>query len=76
MPTLSAIRLDFRKFEQGLQPPDYSEAPVDDLTALKDVIAKQMGHSSTSDTPQDASHTDRLALSLHIICRNNRIPHT
>ncbi|KAF9905230.1 hypothetical protein BX616_001064 [Lobosporangium transversale] len=46
----AATRLDFREFEQGLGPPDPWEAPVDDLTALKDVISQQMGHSSSSQT--------------------------
>ncbi|KAI1316113.1 hypothetical protein EDD11_010427 [Mortierella claussenii] len=48
LPPFNATRLDFREFEQGLGPPDPWDTPVDDMTALKDVIAQQMGHSSTA----------------------------
>ncbi|KAG0054297.1 hypothetical protein BGZ83_011502 [Gryganskiella cystojenkinii] len=47
-PSFSAARLDYREFEQGLGPPDPWDTPVDDLAALKDVIAQQMGHSNVS----------------------------
>ncbi|KAG0371323.1 hypothetical protein BGZ54_006612 [Gamsiella multidivaricata] len=48
LPSFSATRLDFREFEQGLGPPDPWETPVDDLTALRDVISQQMGHNNSS----------------------------
>ncbi|KAG0007619.1 hypothetical protein BGZ80_004440, partial [Entomortierella chlamydospora] len=53
VPSFNATaRLDFREFEQGLGPPDPWDTPVDDLTALKDVISQQMGHSSSSQSQQ------------------------
>ncbi|KAI9233204.1 MAG: hypothetical protein BYD32DRAFT_135722 [Podila humilis] len=45
LPTFNT-RLDYREFEQGLGPPDPWDTPVDDLTALKDVISQQMGQNS------------------------------
>ncbi|KAF9384226.1 hypothetical protein CPB97_005855 [Podila verticillata] len=47
LPTFNT-RLDYREFEQGLGPPDPWDTPVDDLTALKDVISQQMGQNSVS----------------------------
>ncbi|KAG0198433.1 hypothetical protein BGX28_008161 [Mortierella sp. GBA30] len=47
LPAFSATRLDYREFEQGLGPPDPWDTPVDDLTALRDVISQQMGHTSS-----------------------------
>ncbi|KAF9188838.1 hypothetical protein BGZ51_000296 [Haplosporangium sp. Z 767] len=59
LPTFNAAtRLDFREFEQGLGPPDPWDTPVDDLTALKDVISQQMGHSS-SQPPDSAAALNR-----------------
>ncbi|KAF9902799.1 GID complex subunit 4, VID24 [Linnemannia zychae] len=58
MPSFNATRLDFREFEQGLGPPDPWDTPVDDLTALKDVISQQLGHSSSAmqqDSPLSSS---------------------
>ncbi|KAF9420376.1 hypothetical protein BGZ94_009154 [Podila epigama] len=54
MPTFNT-RLDYREFEQGLGPPDPWETPVDDMTALKDVISRQMGHSNASHISQQDS---------------------
>ncbi|KAF9127498.1 hypothetical protein BGW39_005832 [Mortierella sp. 14UC] len=48
MPSFNATRLDFREFEQGLGPPDPWDTPVDDLTALKDVISQQLSHNSST----------------------------
>ncbi|KAF9203152.1 hypothetical protein BGZ49_006723 [Haplosporangium sp. Z 27] len=52
----TTTRLDFREFEQGLGPPDPWDTPVDDLTALKDVISQQMGHTSSAQ-PHDISQS-------------------
>ncbi|KAF9323346.1 hypothetical protein BGZ91_003632 [Linnemannia elongata] len=54
MPSFNATRLDFREFEQGLGPPDPWDTPVDDLTALKDVISQHMGQSNST-MQQDSS---------------------
>ncbi|KAG0264358.1 hypothetical protein BG011_006964 [Mortierella polycephala] len=59
LPTFNAAtRLDFREFEQGLGPPDPWDTPVDDMTALKDVISQQMGHSS-SQPPDNVAALNR-----------------
>ncbi|KAF9926776.1 hypothetical protein FBU30_003687 [Linnemannia zychae] len=54
MPSFNTTRLDFREFEQGLGPPDPWDTPVDDLTALKDVISQQIGHNNST-VQQDTS---------------------
>ncbi|KAF9104932.1 GID complex subunit 4, VID24 [Mortierella sp. GBA35] len=59
MPSFNATRLDFREFEQGLGPPDPWDTPVDDLTALKDVISQQMGHTSSTMQQDNAMSSSR-----------------
>ncbi|KAF9297456.1 hypothetical protein BGZ74_009821 [Mortierella antarctica] len=57
LPTFNT-RLDYREFEQGLGPPDPWDTPVDDLTALKDVISQQMGQNNG--TSHSAQHDPSL----------------
>ncbi|KAG0015388.1 hypothetical protein BGZ82_001411 [Podila clonocystis] len=57
LPTFNT-RLDYREFEQGLGPPDPWDTPVDDLTALRDVISQQMGQNNG--TPHSAQHDPSL----------------
>ncbi|KAG0268268.1 hypothetical protein BGZ95_002523 [Linnemannia exigua] len=66
IPSFSATRLDFREFEQGLGPPDPWDTPVDDLTALKDVISQQMGHSSSTMQQDPAISASRSQQPQHV----------
>ncbi|KAG0379092.1 hypothetical protein BGX24_001762 [Mortierella sp. AD032] len=62
MPSFNATRLDYREFEQGLGPPDPWDTPVDDLTALKDV----MGHSSAALQQDPAISASRPQQPQHV----------